>query len=211
MANYIVAMTGASGAAYGKRLVDVLASQGEAVHLLLSDAAKEVILQELGLKPQEFRDLYYTRDNVMWTSIRDIASPLASGTVPVEAMVVIPCSMGTLGHIATGAASNLIHRAADVCLKERRPLVLVPRETPLNVIHLENMERAAKAGAIILPAMPGFYLQPQSIDDLVDFLVAKVLDSLKIPHHLAPRYQQKRWNPLNTPHPALSPQGEREN
>lgn len=196
MGNYIVGITGASGAAYGKRLVDVLAEQGHLVHLIVSDAGKEVIRQELGLDPQGFRDLYKNRDNVVWCGVRDIASPLASGSVPMDGMVVVPCSMGSLGHMAAGTASNLIHRAADVCLKERRPLVIVPRETPFHLIHLQNMERLALAGAVIMPAMPGFYLKPETIGDLVDFMVGRILDQLKVPHTLIPRYREESWNPI---------------
>lgn len=193
MSNYIVAMTGASGAIYGKRLIDALAEQGHLVYVILSDAAKEVIVQELDLTPPAFRGLYQHRENVLWAGVRDIASPLASGSVPMDGMVVVPCSMGSLGHMAAGTASNLIHRAADVCLKERRPLVVVPRETPLNLIHLENMKRLMQAGAVILPAMPGFYSGAQTLEDLVDFVAAKILDQLKIPHSLVKRYKEKQW------------------
>ena len=119
-------------------------------------------------------------------------APVASGSNPADAMAICPCSMGTLGAIAHGLADNLIERAADVMLKERRPLVLVPRETPLSVIHLDNMSKLAHAGAVILPPSPGFYTHPQTIDDLVDFVVARVLDQLRVPHALVPRWGEAR-------------------
>jgi len=115
-------------------------------------------------------------------------SPVASGSNPADAMAICPCSLGTLGAVAAGLADNLIERAADVMLKERRPLVLVPRETPLSAIHLENMLKLARAGAVILPPSPGFYGHPQSIDELVDFVVARILDQLGVSHALGPRW-----------------------
>ena len=115
-------------------------------------------------------------------------SPVASGSNPADAMAICPCSLGTLGAVAAGLADNLIERAADVMLKERRPLVLVPRETPLSAIHLENMLKLARAGAVILPPSPGFYGRPQSIDELVDFVVARILDQLGVSHALGPRW-----------------------
>jgi 4-hydroxy-3-polyprenylbenzoate decarboxylase len=125
----------------------------------------------------------------------DWMAPVASGSNPADAMAVCPCSMGTLGAIANGLADNLIERAADVMLKERRPLVLVPRETPLSTIHLDNMLKLAQAGAVILPPAPGFYDGPQSVDDLVDFVVARVLDQLRVAHALGPRWGDERLPP----------------
>jgi 4-hydroxy-3-polyprenylbenzoate decarboxylase len=131
--------------------------------------------------------------------VRDLASPLASGSFRTQGMVVIPCSSGTLGSIAHGISSNLIHRAAEVCLKERRPLIVVPRETPLSTIALQNMLTLAQAGAHLVPANPGFYHNPKQISDLVDFVVARVLDLLKVPHTLS-----KRWTGLPVVENALN-------
>ena len=122
----------------------------------------------------------------------DFTAPFASGSFLSAGMVVAPCSMGTLGSIASGISQNLIHRAADVCLKEGRRLVLVPRETPLNAIHLENMLRLSRAGAVILPAMPGFYHQPRAVDDLVRFVVARIIEQLHLPQTLVPPWAQDR-------------------
>ena len=119
-------------------------------------------------------------------------APIASGSNPADAMAICPCSMGTLGAIAHGLADNLIERAADVMLKERRPLVLVPRETPLSAIHLDNMLKLAQAGAVILPPAPGFYTHPRSVEDIVDFVVARILDQLRVPHDLVPRWGAQR-------------------
>jgi len=185
----IVAMTGASGAIYGLRLIQKLAQAGTLQHVLLSDAARIVLKQEIDL------DLPITPEGsanalthhlgiaghlIKCYGLKDWFSPAASGSAGIRRMVIIPCSMGTLARIATGASDNLIERAADVMLKENRHLILMPRETPLSVIHLENMLKLARMGAHIIPAMPGFYHRPQSLDDIVNFLVNRILDHLEI-------------------------------
>jgi len=192
----IVGMTGASGAAYGIRLVEVLLESGRRVDLVVSDPARLVIREELGrvishpLQTESWKPFFKTEclKLLQCHNVRDFSAPIASGSYPVEAMVVLPCSMGTLGAIAAGISQNLIHRAADCVLKEGRNLILVPRETPLHVIHLENMLKLAKAGVRMVPAMPGFYSGASSISEMVDFLVGKVMDQLSLPHSLYPRW-----------------------
>lgn len=184
MRPYIVAITGASGIIYGVRLVQALTEQSVPVELVISDTAKVVAREELGIDlagtvPQNFVHLH---------DFKDFTAPIASGSYPVEGMVVIPCSMGTLGAIASGLSQNLIHRAADCTIKEGRKLVLVPRETPLSAIHLENMLKLSRLGVRIVPAMPAFYSNQQSIQEIVDFMVGKVLDQMGIPHTLFPRW-----------------------
>ncbi len=201
----LVAMTGASGARYGLRLVEVLLEHRRAVQVLLSAPARLVLATEedltLPAKPQAARAALLERcgraDGPLSVyAIEDWMSPVASGSNPPAAMVVCPCTTGTLGGIAAGTSRNLIERAADVVLKERRPLLLVPRETPLSVIHLENMLRLARAGAVILPPCPGFYNRPREIGELVDFVVARILDHLDIEHHLFARWGVDRTPPV---------------
>jgi 4-hydroxy-3-polyprenylbenzoate decarboxylase len=200
-----LAFTGASGMQYGLRLLDSLLGSGHTVWLLVSQAAHVVLAQECAIalpaQPRAAREFlaarYGLRNGGRAGQLEvfgrdDWMSPVASGSGAADAMVICPCTMGTLGAIAAGLADNLIERAADVMLKERRPLVLVPRETPLSVIHLENMLRLARAGAVILPPSPGFYTQPAGIDGIVDFVVAKILDQLHIPHALTPRWGRVR-------------------
>jgi 4-hydroxy-3-polyprenylbenzoate decarboxylase len=192
-----LAFTGASGMPYGIRLLECLLQSGTAVDLLYSAVAPVVARQEMDLqlpaRPKDAEAFFRTRFQAAAGQLRAFGreewfAPVASGSNPARAMVVCPCTMGTLAAIANGLADNLIERAADVMLKERRPLILVPRETPLSVVHLENMLRLARAGALILPANPGFYHHPQSAADLVDFVVARVLDHLGIAHQLMPRW-----------------------
>jgi len=173
----LVAITGASGVIYGKRLLEVLKEKKIDASCVLSDSAKKIIAYEL----EEF-DFEHHREN-------EIAAPFASGSHKIDSMVVIPCSMKTLATIANGITSNLIARSADVTIKEGRKLVIVPRETPLNAIHLENMLKLSRLGVTILPPMPGFYHNPKSIDDLVDFIVGKVLDVLGIENDLFNRWE----------------------
>jgi 4-hydroxy-3-polyprenylbenzoate decarboxylase len=196
-----VAFTGASGLPYGLRLLECLVGAGVVVDLVYSTAAQLVARQECDLtlppQPREATRLlaerYSAREGQLTVHGReDWLAPMASGSNPGDGMAICPCTMGTLGAIANGLADNLIERAADVMLKERRPLVLVPRETPLSAIHLENMLTLARAGAVILPPSPGFYTRPQSIDDLIDFVVARVLDHLAVPHALVPRWGEAR-------------------
>jgi 4-hydroxy-3-polyprenylbenzoate decarboxylase len=192
-----VAFTGASGMTYGVRLLECLLVAGVRVYLLYSQAAQIVARQEMALSlPARARDaveFFSTRFGAAPGQLQAFGreewfAPVASGSNPADAMVVCPCTMGTLAAIAAGMADNLIERAADVALKEARKLVLVPRETPLSAIHLENMLRLSRAGAIILPANPGFYDHPQTAQDLVDFVVARILDHLGVKHELMPRW-----------------------
>jgi len=192
-----LAFTGASGMPYGLRLLECLLAAGCRVQLLYSQVAQIVARQELGIelpaRASEARALLQERHRGLAGELEVFGreewfAPLASGSNPPDAMVVCPCSMGTLAAIAQGLAGNLIERAADVVLKEGRKLILVPRETPLSTIHLENMLRLARAGAVILPPNPGFYQQPRQVADLVDFVVARILDQLRVRHSLLPRW-----------------------
>lgn len=195
MENIIVAITGASGVVYAQRLLQVLNEQPFNVHLTVSEAAIKVIEQELDLRlsvdnfdVSRFlhikRNVNIKTSRIIYHRISDIGSPIASGEFPVKAMIIVPCSMNTLSTIANGIASNLIERAASVTLKEGRELVLVPRETPLTAIHIENMLKLVRSHACILPAMPGFYRNPKTIDDIINFVVAKILGFLHI--HVSP-------------------------
>lgn len=195
----IVAMTGASGAAYGLRLIQRLAQAGATQHILLSDAARVVLQQETDLC---LPDTASMQANTLATHLgvsdqhmhcyaqHDWFSPAASGSAGIQKMVVIPCSMGTLARISCGASDNLIERAADVMLKERRHLILVPRETPLSSIHLENMLKLSNMGVHIIPAMPGFYHNPTTLDEIIDFLVDRVLDHLGLANPDAQKWAQ---------------------
>lgn len=180
---WVVAITGASGAVYGVRLVEEVVRAGREVDLVVSPPGARVLAEETGRTPEDLRG-----PGVRLLSFRDVGAPPASGSYASAGMAVCPCSMGTLGRIAAGTAENLITRAADVALKEGRPLVLVPRETPLSAIHLENMLTLVRAGAAIVPAMPGFYAGARTIEDLVDFVVARVLDRMGLPHAIEARY-----------------------
>ena len=192
-----LAVTGASGAVYGLRLLGCLLAAGETVHAMFSDAARAVLEIEDGLALPGDNDglaaALRERHGVAAGELRvhgrdEWTAPVASGSNAPRALVVCPCSMGTLAAIAGGASNNLIERAADVALKERRQLILVPRETPLSAIHLENMLKLARLGVTILPASPGFYHRPQTVDALVDFVVARVLDALGLPQTLVARW-----------------------
>jgi 4-hydroxy-3-polyprenylbenzoate decarboxylase len=193
MENIIIGITGASGVVYGQRLLQFLCKKRYTIHLLISDAAALIIKHELGIDLHHnypnFREfLDYTTDNVISYKNSDIGATIASSRYHVKAMVIVPCSMNTLCSVAHGISNNLIQRAASVTLKERRKLVLVPRETPLSSIHLEAMVKLSSVGACILPAMPGFYHNPKTITDQVDFVVAKILDVLDIKHALVPEW-----------------------
>ena len=199
-----LALTGASGMPYGLRPLERVLASGASVGLVYSPAAQIVAKQECDLvipaQPREAARLLGERYGAKPGQLAvygrdDWMAPIASGSAPADAMAVCPCTMGTLGAIACGLADNLIERAADVMLKERRPLVLVPRETPLSAIHLENMARLARAGAVILPPSPGFYGKPATVDELVDFVVARVLDQLGVAHDLGPRWGERRAPP----------------
>jgi len=191
--NITVAWTGASGLAYGVRLVEVLLRASRDVTLLRSAAVAQTAPVEMGRTPAEIiADLCLTAEKHGTTLTeygpKEFTAPVASGSAQGGGLVVCPCTMSTLGRIATGSGDDLLHRAADVSLKERRTLILVPRETPLATHHLENMTRLSAEGAIILPAMPGFYHGPRSIDDLVDFVVQRVCDQLGVNVDLTPRW-----------------------
>ena len=192
-----VALTGASGLPYGLRLIETLLAAGIRTWVLYSQAAQVVAKQEMQItlpsRPAEMKAWLLQR-HAADPALLDVYgreewfAPAASGSNPPDAMVVCPCSMGTLAAIRHGMSDNLIERAADVCIKEQRKLVLVPRETPLSVIHLENMLELARMGVVILPPAPGFYTHPQSVNDMVDFVVARILDQLGVAHELTPRW-----------------------
>lgn len=225
--NYVLAMTGASGAVYGVRLLERLLASGCDVQLVISPAGAAVLEQELQLAvdldnfriedllprslegaPELMRAVFaYNADlgvaregesgraregaktsSVQYHHYRDLMAPIASGSSRTAGMVICPCSGGTLSAVAHGTSDNLIHRAADVHLKERRKLILVPRETPLSLVQLDNMRRCVEAGAVVLPAMPGYYQGVRSLGDVVDFVVARVLDQLGVDHSL-----MRRW------------------
>ncbi|GAB3345960.1 MULTISPECIES: flavin prenyltransferase UbiX [Chromohalobacter] len=192
-----VALTGASGAQYGLRLIDCLVAARHQVLVLISKAAQMVIATEtdvsLPSNPERLSEALRERSGAAPGQIRcfgreDWMAPVASGSGAPSAMVICPCSTGTLSAVATGASNNLIERAADVALKERRQLILVPRETPFSAIHLEHMLALTRMGAVILPAAPGFYHRPQTLDDMIDFIVARILNQLNIAHTLMPRW-----------------------
>jgi flavin prenyltransferase len=196
-----LALSGASGMAYGLRLLECLLAADLRVYLLVSQAAHIVAKQELGIAlPARAIDLekqlsegMQARDGQLRVFGReDWNAPVASGSNPADAMVVCPCSMGTLAAIANGLSDNLIERAADVMLKEQRKLILVPREAPFSTLHLENMLRLSKMNAVILPANPGFYHRPQTVEAIVDFIVARILDQLGIQHALMAPWGEDR-------------------
>ncbi len=194
----VLALTGASGAPYGVRLLETLLSADRTVHLVISPAAVEVAERELGRKIH--LDSFEPADllghsaalagpgRLHYHHFRNFQAGIASGSFLTGGMVICPCSMGTVGAIAHGLSENLIHRAADVHLKEKRKLVLVPRETPLHLIQLRNLVACAEAGAVVLPAMPAFYTLPQTVDDMIAFVVGRVCDQLGVDHRLT-----KRW------------------
>ncbi len=173
----VVGITGASGSVYGKRLVEVLVSNSYGVDLVFSEVGRRVFEYEIGMSVERFISMLPS-DLVNVYEPTDLFAPISSGSYPVRGMVVSPCSTGTLGHIANGVVQNLIHRAADVNLKEKRPVILVLRETPLNRVHVENMLKVIDAGATVLPASPGFYGRPSSVEELVDFVVDRALSLL---------------------------------
>ncbi len=197
MKTITLALTGASGMPYGMRLLECLLQGGQRVNLVYSQAAQIVAKQELEFalpnRPQDAEKAFLERfgpisGELKVYGIQDWYAPMASGSNPGDAMVVCPCTMATLGKIAGGIGDDLIARAADVMLKEKRTLILVPREMPLSAIHLENMLKLAHAGAVIMPPNPGFYHHPERVQDLVDFVVARVLDHLGVGHRLMERW-----------------------
>ena len=202
MSDLVVAITGASGSPYGVRLLEVLLRAGRAVHLVISPAAVEVFQAELDLsisldafRPAELLGSRIAGLNLgllHYHHFRNFQAGIASGSFLTAGMVICPCSMGTVAAIAHGISENLIHRAADVHLKERRKLILVPRETPLGLVQLRNLTAVAEAGAVVLPAMPAFYTRPSCIDDMVDFIVGRICDQLGVPHDLLSRWGEAR-------------------
>jgi 4-hydroxy-3-polyprenylbenzoate decarboxylase len=194
----VLAMTGASGALYGVRLFEVLVRAGRSVHFLMSPAAALVVASELDRRVDldgfQLGDLLgpsappAAPGQVTYHDYRDFTASIASGSFLTGGMVICPCSMGTVGAIAHGLSQNLIQRAADVHLKERRRLVLVPRETPLHIVQLRNLTTCAEAGAVVLPAMPALYTKPATVDDMINFVVGRVCDQLGVAHQLSRRW-----------------------
>src|SRR5437773_5771371 len=195
----VLAMTGASGSPYGVRLLEVLLRAGRTVHLVISPAAREVMERELGVlidlihfDPAAIVGAPDVRlSQLQYHHFRDFSAGIASGSFLTGGMVVCPCSSGTAAAIAHGLSENLIHRAADVHLKERRKLVLVPRETPLGLVQLRNLTACVEAGAVVLPASPAFYTRPRSIAEMIDFVVGRVCDQLGVEHHLFDRWGEE--------------------
>jgi 4-hydroxy-3-polyprenylbenzoate decarboxylase len=190
----VIAITGASGSPYGVRLLEVLLAAGRTIHLVISPAAVEVIERELDrtVRLDSFDPITLFGRSVpgdlRYHHFRNFQAGIASGSFLTAGMVICPCSMGTVAAIAHGVSENLIHRAADVHLKERRKLVLVPRETPLGVVQLKNLLACSEAGAVVLPAMPAFYTRPTTLADAVDFIVGRVCDQIGVDHHLLRRW-----------------------
>ena len=183
----VIGISGASGVGYGIRLLQVL--QGSIIHLVITDSARKIIKVETDFSPEDVEDLadhVYAED--------DFTAPIASGSYRFDAMVIIPCSMKTLAGVASGMSDNLIGRSAEISLKDRRRLVMVPRETPLSLIQLKNMVSVTEAGAVVLPACPAFYSRPQNLDDLIDVLVGRVLDSIGVENNLYPRWKGNAYN-----------------
>lgn len=187
-------MTGASGSLYGLRLLETLLAAGRTVHLTISPAAVEVMDREVGrsVKLDVFNPVelfgHEVPGKLQYHHFRNFQAGIASGSFLTGGMVVCPCSMGTVAAIAHGTSENLIHRAADVHLKERRKLILVPRETPLGIVQLRNLVTCAEAGAVVLPAMPAFYTRPQTLDDMINFVVGRICDQLGVEHRLFVRW-----------------------
>lgn len=198
---FVVCFSGGSGIAYGLRLVEVLLGGGHEVHLVATQAALRVLVHEAGrvvdLQRPDLVVLFPpgVRGRLHVHALDAVEATPASGSAGIDATIVVPCSMGTLARVAHGFSSNLVERAADVALKEGRPLVVVPRETPLSLVHLQNMLELAKLGAIVLPAMPGFYHRPTTVAEMVDFVVAKILDRLRVDHALVRRWQSPADRP----------------
>ena len=196
MKRLIVGITGASAGIYGVRLLEVLTEHEDIeVHLTISASGARALSEELQLEVDlnnfELESLIgVSSPRVIYHHESDIAAPIASGSFRTEGMIVVPCSMGSIAAIANGISRNLIQRAADVCIKEKRPLVIVPRETPLSPIHLENMLKLSRLGVCILPAMPGFYHFPKNVDDLLNFIITKILDQFDIDTKLIQRWKE---------------------
>ncbi len=205
----VLAITGASGAVYARRLLEVLMASGHQIHLTISPSGKLVLRQELGidlsaeeLHPEQILQAFQITEkddssHLLYHQYDNMMAPIASGSSLTSGMVICPCSSGTLSSVVHGTSSNLIHRAADVHLKERRRLIMVPRETPLSIVQLDNMRRACEAGAIVLPASPGWYHGVTQVEDLIDFVVARILDQLEVENTLMNRWGEQAENPLS--------------
>ena len=194
MKKIVIGITGASGSIYAKCMIEVLASQNINVHVISTDTGKKVFHYEIGIKLESWiLELQKTYPHVKLEDNHNLFAGVASGSYGFDAVIILPCSMGTMAEISHGLSSNLLCRAADVALKESRDLIIVPRETPLNTIHLENMCHLSKVGAKIIPAMPGFYHHPQTMDDLINFVVGKVLSYLKIEHQLFKTWEDTKY------------------
>lgn len=196
----VIAITGASGAVYAHRLIQLVVASGIETHLVVSPLGQRLLHDELGLEgltPSGLASLAGLEgdeekpDNLILHNFRDVGATIASGSFKHDGMIIVPCSSNSLGSIASGSGQNLVHRAAHVTLKERRKLVLVHREMPLSLIDIRNMQTVTEAGAIVCPAQPGFYMLPQSIEDLVDFVVGRVLDLVDVEHDLNIRWSEK--------------------
>jgi len=183
MKRFVLCVTGASGVCYARRLFDCLRSHAE-LHIIVSERGAELLNIELGLKIS-----YFAGENVTVYKNSRINTSIASGSFPVDAMIILPASMGTIGRIASGVSETLIERVADVTLKEKRKLIVVPRETPFSTIHLKNLLTLDQAGALVMPASPGFYQGQKSMDDLVDFMVARIMDQIGMAQDLMPPYK----------------------
>lgn len=184
MKRFVLAITGASGVCYAKRLFDYLLSRDVELHVIISDRGAELLKLELGISPT-----YFAKENVTLYKNSRINTSIASGSFPSDGMVIVPASMGTIGRVAAGISATLIERVADVALKEKKKLIVVPREAPLSTIHLKNLLALDQAGALILPASPGFYQGQKTLEDLVDFIVARILDHLDVEQDLMGPYQ----------------------
>ena len=200
MKRWVIGVSGASGTVYARQLMKVLLENDPEVHLevVFSEAALRVMREEENIKTSinnvNLKEIVgFETDKITFHNNRDIGASIASGSIKTEGMVIAPCSMGTLGSVANGMAHNLMHRAADVTLKEGRKLIIVPRETPLSAIHLENMLKLSKIGVSIVPAMPGFYHQPESISDLVDMMVMKITDMMGYDFQSDNRWKSSNW------------------
>ncbi len=194
MNTYILGITGASGSVYAVRLMQELFALGHRVLLTISEAGKLVLEHETGLSianqtddeaQNTLRAFFDVKEQLFYYHCQNIAAPIASGSVKADAMIIVPCSMGTVGNICCGTSANLLHRAADVTLKERRPLILVAREAPYNTIHLDNMAKLSHMGVVIMPASPGFYQKPQTLDDIINHFTGRLLDQLGLKQELA--------------------------
>lgn len=195
MARYIVGITGASGSIYGVRLMEELLKRNHEIHLVLTNNGEKVLSYELRKDLKSIiEELKIFNEKLLIHDINNLFAPIASGSFKVDGMVIIPCSMSTLAEVSSGVSKNLLGRAADVCIKEKRNLILVPRETPLSPIHLRNMLYLSEIGVKILPAMPGFYHHPESIDDIVNSIVGRVLDGLGIENTLYSKWCGGNFN-----------------